>query len=83
MNAYSNLIFQIGNDVSSAQSEQQGAQASITQVQNQIGSVSGVSINEEAANLIQYQQAYQAAAQVASVIQSLTSTAINMVSASH
>ncbi len=83
LNAYSNLVFQIGNDVSTAQSEQQGAQASIQQVQNQIGSVSGVSINEEAANLIQYQQAYQAAAQVASVIQSLTSTVITMVSSVH
>jgi flagellar hook-associated protein 1 FlgK len=83
LNAYSNLVFQIGNEVSTAQSEQQGAQASIQQVQNQIGSVSGVSINEEAANLIQYQQAYQAAAQVASVIQSLTSTVITMVSSVH
>lgn len=83
LNAYSNLVFSIGNDVSTATSEQQGAQASILQIQNQIGSVSGVSINEEAANLIQYQQAYQAAAQVASTINSLTSTLINMVSTSH
>jgi flagellar hook-associated protein 1 len=78
INAYSSLVFQIGNDVSTAQSEQQAAQASIQQVQNQIGSVSGVSINEEAANLIQYQQAYQAAAQAAAVISSLTQTAMSM-----
>jgi len=83
LDAYSNLVFQIGNDVASAQSEQQGAQASIQQVQNQIGSISGVSINEEAANLIQYQQAYQAAAQAAAVISSLTQTAITMFSSSH
>ena len=83
MNAYSSLVFQIGSDVSTAQSEQQGSQASIQQVQNQIGSISGVSINEEAANLIQYQQAYQAAAQAAAVISQLTQTAITMVSGSH
>jgi flagellar hook-associated protein 1 len=83
LNAYSNLVFTIGNDVATATAEQQGAQANIQQIQNQIGSVSGVSINEEAANLIQYQQAYQAAAQVASTINSLTSTLINMVSQSH
>ena len=83
MNAYSSLVFQIGNDVSTAQSEQQGSQASIQQVQNQIGSISGVSINEEAANLIQYQQAYQAAAQAAAIISQLTQTAITMVSSSH
>jgi flagellar hook-associated protein 1 len=78
LGAYSNLVFQVGNDVSAAQSEAQGAQAMIQQIQNQIGSVSGVSINEEAAHLIQFQQAYQAAAQVAAVINSLTTTAINL-----
>jgi flagellar hook-associated protein 1 FlgK len=78
LSAYSNLVFQIGNNVSTAQSEVSGSQALIQQIQNQIGSVSGVSINEEAANLIQFQQAYQAAAQVASVINSLTATAINL-----
>jgi flagellar hook-associated protein 1 len=78
LSAYSNLVFQVGNDVSTAQSEVTGSQAMIQQIQNQIGSVSGVSINEEAANLIQFQQAYQAAAQVASVINSLTATAINL-----
>ena len=64
--------------VSTAQSEVAGSQALIQQIQNQIGSISGVSINEEAANLIQFQQAYQAAAQVASVINTLTATAINL-----
>jgi flagellar hook-associated protein 1 FlgK len=83
INAYSNLVFQVGNDVASAQSEEQGVTATVQQLQNQIGSISGVSINEEAANLVQYQQAYQAAAQVASVISNLTSTAIDMVSTSH
>jgi flagellar hook-associated protein 1 len=78
LNAYSNLIFQIGNTVSTAQSEVSGSQALVQQIQNQIGSVSGVNINEEAANLIQYQQAYEAAAQVAGVINSLTATAINL-----
>jgi flagellar hook-associated protein 1 FlgK len=78
LNAYSTLVFNIGNDVSTAQSEVTGSQAMIQQIQNQIGSVSGVSINEEAANLVQFQQAYQAAAQVAAVINSLTATAINL-----
>jgi flagellar hook-associated protein 1 len=83
LGAYSNLIFQVGNDVSSTQSQQSGVQATIQQLQNQIASVSGVSINEESTNLVQYEQAYQAAAQVASIIASLTSTTISMVSGSH
>jgi flagellar hook-associated protein 1 FlgK len=78
LNAYSNLVYQIDNDVSTTQSELSGSQAVIQQIQNQIGSVSGVNINEESANLIQYQQAYQAAAQVAAVIETLTATAINL-----
>jgi len=80
LGAYSTLIFQVGNDVSTAQSQQNGVQATIQQLQNQIASVSGVSINEESTNLVQYEQAYQAAAQVASIIASLTATTISMVS---
>jgi flagellar hook-associated protein 1 FlgK len=78
IDAYSTLVYNIGNQVSNAQSESQNSQALTQQIQNQIGSVSGVSINEEAANLVQYEQAYQAAAQVAAVINSLTATAINI-----
>jgi flagellar hook-associated protein 1 FlgK len=78
LNAYSNLVFQVGNDVSTAQSESTSAQAMVQQLQNQIGSVSGVSINEESVNLVQYERAYQAAAQVSAVIDKLTATAINL-----
>jgi flagellar hook-associated protein 1 FlgK len=78
LSAYSNLVYQVGSDVSTAQSESTSAQAMVLQLQNQIGSVSGVSINEESVNLIQFERAYQAAAQVASVIDKLTATAINL-----
>ena len=78
LTAYSSLVFQIGNDVSTAQSESTAAQAMIQQLQNQIGSVSGVSINEESVNLVQYERAYQAAAQVSGVIDTLTAAAINL-----
>jgi flagellar hook-associated protein 1 len=78
LNAYSNLVYQVGNDVSTAQSESTAAQSMVQQLQNQIGSVSGVDINEESVNLVQYERAYQAAAQVSGVIDSLTATAINL-----
>lgn len=78
INAYSNLVFQIGNDTSTAQSENDSAQGVIEQLQNQIGAYSGVSLDEEAANLTEYQRAYQAAAQVAGVINDLLLTAINI-----
>jgi flagellar hook-associated protein 1 FlgK len=78
LSAYSNLVYQVGNDVSTAQSESTSAQAMVQQLQNQIGSVSGVSINEESVNLVQYERAYQAAAQVSAVINTLTAAAINL-----
>ncbi len=78
LSAYSSLVFQVGNDVSTAQSDSTSAQAMVQQLQNQIGSVSGVSINEESVNLVQYERAYQAAAQVTAVISSLTAEAINL-----
>ncbi len=43
-----------------------------------MGASPGVSLNEEAANLIQYQTAYQAAARVVSTIDSLLSDAVNL-----
>ncbi len=51
------------------------------QLQDQVSSVSGVSLDEEGANLILYQNAYNAAARVAGVIASLFQTAINMIPA--
>lgn len=78
LSAYGKLVFQVGNETSSAQSESTAAQATILQLQNQIGSVSGVSINEESVNLVQFERAYQAAAQVAGIINTLTATAINL-----
>jgi flagellar hook-associated protein 1 FlgK len=79
LNAYSGLVFKIGSDVSNAQTEQQSNSLILQQVQNLQGGVSGVDINEEAANLIRFQNAYQASAQVSSVINSLLQTTINLV----
>lgn len=77
---YSGIVFNIGNDVSTAQTQQQSGGLVLQQLQNLQGGVSGVNINEEAANLIQFQNAYQASAQVTSVISTLMQTTINMVS---
>lgn len=65
---YSNLVFGVGNDVSSGSAELSSAQLILTQLQNQRGSISGVSLNEEAANMLQYQRAFDAAARVVTTI---------------
>ena len=73
---YSGLIFKIGNDVSQAQSEQTAVGLVQQQLQDQQGAVSGVSLDEEAANLIRYQSAYQAAANVVNVVDQLLQTVL-------
>ena len=77
---YGGLVFQVGNDVSSAQTQQQSGSLVLQQIQNLQGEVSGVDINEEAANLVRYQNAYQASAQVTSIINTLMLATINMAS---
>jgi flagellar hook-associated protein 1 FlgK len=78
---YSNLVSTVGNDVSSATDEQEAVGLVLTQLQNQRSDISGVSLDEEAANLIQYQRAYEAAADVVSTIDQLTDTMIQTISA--
>ena len=68
---YSNLIDQVGNDVSNATSEQEAVGLVLQQLTNQQQSISGVSLDEEATNLIIYQQAYEAAARVISTVDEL------------
>ncbi len=77
-NYYSGTVFQIGNAVSNATAEQTAAQQVTLQLQNQIGALSGVSLNEEAANLTKFQQAYDASARVVTIISELTQEAINL-----
>ena len=51
----------------------------LTDASNAQQSVSGVNLDEEAANLVQYQQAYQAAAQVINVSSTLFKSLLNAV----
>jgi flagellar hook-associated protein 1 FlgK len=77
-NYYSSLIFQIGNDVSQATSEQTAVGLVQQQLQDQRGAISGVSLDQEAVNLIRYQSAYQAAANVINVVNQLLTTTLSM-----
>jgi flagellar hook-associated protein 1 FlgK len=76
---YSGLVFQVGSQASTASSQLSGENLLVQQLQDQIGAVSGVSLDEEGANLILYQNAYEAAARVAGVVETLFQTAIAMV----
>jgi flagellar hook-associated protein 1 FlgK len=77
-NAYANLVYQVGSLTSNANAESTATAASLVQLNDQLNSVSGVSIDQESANLITYQTAYEAAARVISTIQALFSITMSM-----
>jgi flagellar hook-associated protein 1 FlgK len=75
---YGSMIFNVGNDVSNGSTEQQASQLVLQQLQDQRGSISGVSLDEEAGNMVQYQRAYEAAARVVDTVNQMLETLINM-----
>ena len=62
--AYSNIVGDVGTIASNAQTNQTSQDAILTQAQAAQSSVSGVNLDEEASSLMQFQQQYQAAAQL-------------------
>jgi len=80
--AYASLVYQVGSLTSSANAESTATSASLVQLNDQLSSVSGVSVDEESANLITYQQAYEAAARVVTTIQALFTVTMSMGTAS-
>ena len=76
---FGDLGSRIGSDVAAAQQDQQQAQDQLTQAQSQRSAVSGVSLNEEATKLLQYQQAYQAVGKLVSVLDELTQSTMDMI----
>ncbi|MGZ4165661.1 MAG: flagellar hook-associated protein FlgK [Solirubrobacteraceae bacterium] len=79
--SYAAFVAQVGDSVQAANSTHATQQAVLTAVSNQRQSVSGVSLDEEMTNLIQFQQAYQASARVMNAINSTLDTLINSVGA--
>jgi len=77
--AYGNIGAQVGNDVNSAKDDSTRYQDQVTQAQSQRQLASGVSYDEEAAKLLQFQQAYQAVGKLVSVLDTLTQSVLDMV----
>jgi flagellar hook-associated protein 1 FlgK len=69
--AYGSLVAQVGSAGQAANFAAQAAQGVLSQVQSVQQSISGVNLDEQAADLVTYQQAYQAAAQVIASAQAL------------
>jgi len=75
---YSNIVFGVGNDVSNGSAQLSASQLILNQLQDQRGAISGVSLDEEAANMVSYQRAFDAAAQMVTTINDLLYTVISM-----
>lgn len=69
--SYSQMVSQIGNKARELEVTQQAQQNLADQGNNAMQSASGVNLDEEAANLLRYQQAYQAAAKMMNLASTL------------
>jgi flagellar hook-associated protein 1 len=77
--SYANLTAQIGSAGSLASSDLSTQTSLFNEAQSNQQSLAGVNLNQEAANLVQYQQAYQASAQVISTAQQLFNSLITAI----
>ncbi|CAB3780394.1 hypothetical protein LMG28688_01023 [Paraburkholderia caffeinitolerans] len=77
-NAYSNYVNTIGNTASQLKASSTSQQSLVTQLTSQQQSVQGVNLDEEAANLLQFQQLYQANSKVIQTAASLFQTLLGI-----
>lgn len=73
---YASAIAQIGTRVQSAEASHKVSSDIATNLEKDRTAVSGVNLDEEAARMIQYQQAYQAAGKMMQIAQSIFDTLI-------
>ncbi len=76
--AYSFIVGDIGEQTASADVTKQATEAMYNQSKDAFDSVSGVNLDEEAANLVRYQQSYAAAAKIFSAAQDMFNTILQI-----
>lgn len=76
------VVAKIGQATKSATNQEDYYESALTTLKQQQADVSGVSIDEEMANLIKFQNAYQAAARLYTVADSMLKTLMNAVGVS-
>jgi flagellar hook-associated protein 1 FlgK len=69
----------IGTENQNATDNEQSQQQIVAQATTLVNQVSGVSLDQEATSILQLQRAYQANAQVLTVINTLADSLINMI----
>lgn len=76
--SYAGTVSALGSAIDNATDEVNTSQSVAQMLSNQQSSVSGVSTDEEMTNLIEYQKAYEASAELISTVSSMLETVINM-----
>jgi flagellar hook-associated protein 1 FlgK len=74
---YSAFVSQVGADTDDALRAQSVAQAAVDNAEDRRQNVSGVSLDEEMADMLRFQRGYQASARVMSTIDDMLDTLIN------
>jgi flagellar hook-associated protein 1 FlgK len=75
---YANIASDIGTQESTASANQTTQQDQLTQAQNTLSQVSGISLNAEATQLMQFQQAYEASATTVTTINDMLTALLDM-----
>jgi flagellar hook-associated protein 1 FlgK len=78
-NFYGEFVSGIGRDIQVAESSMDTQGAIIQQVDLQRQAEMGVNLDDEMANLLQYQRSYQAAAKALSVLNEVTEDLVNLI----
>jgi flagellar hook-associated protein 1 len=76
---YAQMVSSVGSKTHYAEQNLAAQESLLSNAQESMAQVSGVNLDEEAAKLVQYQQAYQASAQVISVASTLFDTLLSAV----
>ncbi|MCF7800543.1 MAG: flagellar hook-associated protein FlgK [Candidatus Marinimicrobia bacterium] len=76
---YNQMVSGVGKQVQEADFLKTSQEKLVLNLKNQRDAISGVSLDEEMTRLIEFEQAYQAAAKVISTVSDITQTIINMV----
>jgi len=76
--SYAQMVSQVGNKTREVQVNAQAGNALLAQATGAQADVSGVNLDEEAANLIKYQQAYQASSKVMQIAGTIFDTLLSI-----
>jgi len=75
---YSDFVTTLGSLVSGVSTRNAAQEAAVSQMRNQVNSLSSVNLNEEAAALETFEQAYQSASKIFTIINTVTAAALNL-----